>query len=207
MTDEPTRKDGLVPYHRHDQPLRPLDLPATGGAVEYFSNYWRRLSVESKTRVFHALVALIESHEAVIDATISYERALTRLDMLEELRKAEEFRVKKELAIEAARLTNEERHLLIEQMRLDLEYEEAKEALNRKRNPPQPTPQETRDPHMDKLREALYGGGIYTQAAEEMVDDLIRKRGGEDKLKPEDHDRIRNLRMEATRLEQSKGRR
>jgi hypothetical protein len=57
-------------------------------------------------------------------------------------------------------------------------------------NPPERKP--APDPVEEGIKRAFQGGGKYTETATAMEDELVRKRGGRDKLTEDDKERVRN---------------
>lgn len=83
---------------------------------------------------------------------------------------------------------------------------EAQEKLHRLKNRPATRPTEPkRDHREEKIKNTMNGGGYYTKMAEDLEAELIKKRGGKDKLDKEDIDRIKNAYRQAAQFDEGQG--
>jgi hypothetical protein len=178
--------------------LTTMQPPASGGPLQRFRDYWQRLNIEQRRKLFEEIANLIHAQERAAHAKVDFDKACVKLEQLDEIRELERFRVRAEISTEYNRIVTD---LLQSGLTLDNLLDEIK----RKASPPTKT-QERRDPNEDALRATLRGGR-YEGLAEKEIEDFVRERGGEENLNDEDKERIRNTRRLAAELDQSRGRR
>lgn len=183
-------KDGeiLPPTVRQPQSLRlsTVKPPYVGGLLSKWQYHFQTLTVRKQEELFDALVDLSAAQQRAVKAKLALEITLVSLEFLEDYKEAERERIRAELKINSDKLLSD---LLKSGVDLNDVMAAARKSMN---PPPPPEKKERRDPMLDRM-EATLRGGKYAKQAEAMIDDLIKERGGEDKLTEEDQERIRNL--------------
>jgi hypothetical protein len=205
MDNEPE----IIPPDRFNQTPK-LDVTNSSSAnpAIRFLDKLRRKSVSERRALVKELAGLCDDLSRLNGAYTEYQRSLVGLKTLDQLLAVEERKVLATLDSQERQLLlqirNDELRLMIEQADLELKHETAQRRLDQIRNPPER--KHSVDPIEESIKDAFAGGGKYTRQANALRDELIRKRGGEDKLDDEDKERIRNAFAAGAKGDHSQGR-
>jgi hypothetical protein len=181
--------------------------PQVGGLVSKWLYHFQAQTLQKQEELYYALIGLIEAQERAIKAKMSLERTAVSLEFLDEFRQLEREKIRADMEWERATIRIKNDHMLAALAKSDADLYTAREQAEKIMNPPPPPPPPDRTPKPDPVKERIrttLHGGQYAEHAEQQIQELIKQRGGEDKLTEEDRDRIRNTRLHAARADQGK---
>lgn len=204
--DEPNDKNAVVPI-QETLPISKRD-EVVSGSVEYLTN---RLSIHQQTKLAKAEAVLGRALTELKSVAASWEEAALALNKQLAENEAYDFhqdvrmhKMKAELdEIELARALQEARHgMKLDKKKQKAELKDKPKQKSRKRSPQQPSFEDTAEDILS------YGTAQkHARTAEQKIQDVLREADvtTEDELPEEMRDRIAELRREAVRLDQSKG--
>ena len=176
--------------------------PEVGGLLTKWHYHFQRQTVQKQTELFDALEDLSNAQQRAIKAKLSLEVSLVSLEFLEEYKEAERMRIRSELKLKADAILAE---LINSGVNVHMVIQAAKSKIEPP--PPAPPPPERKDrpdPNLASLAATLRGGGKYAQQVEALVKQLIKERGGEDKLTDEDRQRMKSAYKQAANLDEGR---
>ena len=191
MSDEP---EILPPQTHSEGRMRSVEDRVPVTILSPWIERFRRKTVEERNRYLEELRRFVEEKTRINHAVVDHEKSVVALRQIGEIRKTESLHIRAELdrteleAIQGLHVAKQ--RMLLETLELEAKVLDAQEKLDRKKNPP---PKEAgQDPKLESIRDIFRGGGKYTQQAKAERDRIIRERGGEHNLTPEDREMIEN---------------
>ena len=206
MSNEP---EILPPQTHSEGRLRSVEDRVPVTIFSPWIERFRRKTVEERNRYLQALREYVEEKTRINHAVVDHEKSVVALRQINEIRKTESLRIRTELerteleAIQGLHVAKQ--RMLLESLELEAKVIDAQEKLDRKKNPP--TKETGPDLKSESIRNIYRGGGRYTQEAKAERDRIIRERGGEHNLTPEDKEMIETALRTAADFDQGRSNR